>query len=115
MGLERLAAICGRLIAGGRDPATPAAAIAAGTCPQQRTITAPLGGLAAAVAAAQLVAPALVIVGDVVRFHELLAPAALVGPHVMAAPLAGDSLVAAVPAAFGTGARVAESEGGCDG
>ena len=115
MGLERLAAICARLIAGGCDPDTPAAAIAAGTCPQQRTITAPLRELATAVAAAQLVAPALVVVGDVVRFHELLAPAALVGPHVMAAPLAGDTLVAAVPATFGTGLWSADSEGGRDG
>ena len=36
MGLAHLESICNRLIAGGRDPNTPAAAIAAGTCPEQR-------------------------------------------------------------------------------
>jgi len=85
MGLGHLAAIRDRLLAAGRDPATPAAAIASGTCPDQRVITAPLAELPEAVAAAQLVAPALVVVGDVVAFRELWAPGALVGPALVPA------------------------------
>jgi uroporphyrin-III C-methyltransferase len=117
MGLERLAAICERLLAGGRVPDTPAAAIASGTTPDQRVVTAPLGGLAAAVAAAQLVPPALVVVGDVVRFRDLLAPAALVGPHLTAtaAEAPRGDLAAA---AFAPGAWLmarAGQEGGRDG
>jgi uroporphyrin-III C-methyltransferase len=80
MGLSQIAAIRDRLLAGGRDPATPAAAIASGSLPEQRVVTATLAELPTAVAAAQLVAPVLVVIGDVVRFHALLAPSALVGP-----------------------------------
>jgi uroporphyrin-III C-methyltransferase len=85
MGLQHLAAICDRLLAGGLAPDTPAAAIASGTFPDQRVVTAPLAGLAATVAAANLHAPALVVVGDVVRFRDLLAPSALVGRDLLAA------------------------------
>ena len=35
MGLSQLAGICQRLLAGGRDPRTPAAVIASGCCPEQ--------------------------------------------------------------------------------
>jgi uroporphyrin-III C-methyltransferase len=79
MGLTQLPRICERLLAGGRAANTPAAVISAGTRPDQRTVTAPLADLPTAVAAAQLVAPALVVVGDVVRCRELLAPSALAG------------------------------------
>jgi uroporphyrin-III C-methyltransferase len=82
MGLGQLDGICARLIAGGRSPQTPAAAIAGGTRPDQRVVSASLATLAAAVADAQLVAPALVVVGDVVRFRDLLAPSALTGAAV---------------------------------
>ena len=86
MGLSQLASICRRLLAGGRDPETPAAVIASGCCPEQRVVTAPLAELAEAVAAAQIVAPALVVVGDVVHFHALLAPSALAGVPVTTKP-----------------------------
>ena len=85
MGLTQLRGICDRLIAGGRSPETPAAAIAGGTRPDQRVVTAALAELPDAVAAAQLVAPALVVVGDVVRCRELLAPSALQGAPVSTA------------------------------
>jgi uroporphyrin-III C-methyltransferase len=88
MGLGQLTGICRRLLVGGRAADTPAAAIAAGTRPDQRVVTATLATLAEAVATAQLVAPALVVVGDVVRFRDRLAPSALVGPPVTAAGLA---------------------------
>ena len=59
MGLNQLPGIRDRLIAGGRAPETPAAAIAGGTRPDQRVVTASLANLPEVVAAAQLVAPAL--------------------------------------------------------
>jgi len=84
MGLSLLPAIRDRLIAGGRSPETPAAAIAGGTRPDQRVVTASLADLPEVVAAAQLVAPALVVIGDVVGCRELLAPSALHGVPVTA-------------------------------
>ena len=85
------------MIAGGRSPETPAAVIAAGTRPDQRVVTASLANLPEVVAAAQLVAPALVVIGDVVRYRELLAPSALNGVPVMAAQ-SEDSLLEPDPA-----------------
>ncbi len=84
MGLNQLPAITARLIAGGRGADTPAAVIASGTLPGQRVVTAPLGELARAASEAQIVAPALVVIGDVVRFRDLLAPSALHGAPVQA-------------------------------
>ena len=99
MGLSQLPGIRDRLIAGGRSPETPAAAIAGGTRPDQRVVTASLADLPEVVAAAQLVAPALIVVGDVVRCRELLAPSALNGVPVTAT--AGeDSRVEPGPAVF---------------
>ena len=85
------------MIAGGRSPETPAAAIAAGTRPDQRVVTASLANLPEVVAAAQLVAPALVVIGDVVRYRELLAPSALNGVPVTATQ-SEDSLLEPDPA-----------------
>lgn len=84
MGLHQLPSIAARLIAGGRAANTPAAVIAGGTRPDQRVVTAPLSDIAATASAAQLVAPALIVVGDVVRFRDLLAPSALSGVPVAA-------------------------------
>jgi uroporphyrinogen III methyltransferase / synthase len=75
MGLRHLGTICARLIDGGRSPDTPAAAIANGTCRTERIVSAPLAHLATAVAAADLDAPTLVVVGEVVGLRELLSPA----------------------------------------
>jgi uroporphyrin-III C-methyltransferase len=99
MGLGQLPGVRDRLIAGGRSAETPAAAIASGTRPDQRVVTATLAELPEMVAAAQLVAPALVVVGDVVRFRELLAPSALNGVPVTAAR-GEDSRVEPGPAVF---------------
>src|SRR5215510_5635074 len=46
MGVARLRAIADRLIAGGRSPDTPAAAVRWGTRPEQHTVRATLGTLA---------------------------------------------------------------------
>jgi uroporphyrin-III C-methyltransferase len=80
MGLRHLASICDRLLQGGRAADTPAAAIAAGTTPDERVVTAPLAELAAAVAEARLEAPALIVVGDVVRLRDLMTTVAFVRP-----------------------------------
>ena len=72
MGLRVLPAIAARLIEKGRSPDTPAASIASGTTPRQRVVSATLGTLADAVAAADLESPVLTIVGDVVRYRETL-------------------------------------------
>ncbi len=72
MGLVRLPIIAQSLIEQGKDPATPAAAIHLGSTSRQRTVTAPLAELPAAVAAAGLQSPTLVIIGAVVAFRERL-------------------------------------------
>jgi siroheme synthase len=71
MGLAKLPEIARELIAHGKDPATPAAAIAAGTTPDQQTVTAPLAELADA--ARGLESPVLIVVGEVVALREPLA------------------------------------------
>ncbi|HTO71562.1 MAG TPA: uroporphyrinogen-III C-methyltransferase [Myxococcota bacterium] len=73
MGTRWLEDICARVIAGGRDPATPAAAIARGTTPEQRVVVARLGELAARVRAAKLEAPTVIVIGRVVEFREHVA------------------------------------------
>lgn len=99
MGLSQLPRIRDRLLAGGRAPQTPAAVIASGTTPEQRVVTAPLAELPEAVVAAHLAAPALVVIGDVVRFRELLAPSALHGVPIQGtAP--DDSRIEPGPALF---------------
>jgi uroporphyrin-III C-methyltransferase len=73
MGLEALPAIVRGLIEHGSDAMTPAAVVSRGTLPDQRVVTAPLVGIAAA--AEGLPTPALLVVGDVVDVAALLAPA----------------------------------------
>jgi len=65
MGVKRLAENAAALIAGGRDPEQPAAAIERGTWPGQRTVNASLGTIAAAVERESIGAPALIVVGPV--------------------------------------------------
>lgn len=68
MGMANLAGICTRLVAAGIAAATPAAAIQNGTLESQRSVIAPLVDLPKHVAQAGLGSPAIVVVGDVVRF-----------------------------------------------
>jgi uroporphyrinogen III methyltransferase/synthase len=72
MGMRNLEALLDRLLAAGKSPDTPAAAVMEGSLPTQRVVTAPLGELAARVRAAGLTAPAVVVVGEVVRLRETL-------------------------------------------
>ncbi|KAB8162565.1 uroporphyrinogen-III C-methyltransferase [Streptomyces sp. 3MP-14] len=66
MAVERMAAIAETLIAHGRDPETPAAAIQEGTTPAERRVDATLATVAARIAEAGIRPPAVIVVGDVV-------------------------------------------------
>jgi uroporphyrinogen III methyltransferase / synthase len=72
MGVKRLAQNAASLVEAGRDPDQPAAAIERGTTSGQRTVTATLGTLAAAVEREGIGPPALVVVGPVVERREAL-------------------------------------------
>ncbi len=70
MGMRNLPALVGELIAGGKAPDTPAAAIMHGTLPEQRTCVSTLAELPEAIRSAGLSAPSVVVVGNVVRLRE---------------------------------------------
>jgi uroporphyrin-III C-methyltransferase len=70
MALNELGSLCERLVALGLDPATPAAVISRGTCPDQEVVVADVRGIANA--AEGLPGPALVVVGEVVGLRERL-------------------------------------------
>jgi uroporphyrinogen III methyltransferase/synthase len=73
MGVRRLSENASALIAGGRDPDEPAAAVERGTMAGQRTVTASLATLAAEVERAGIGAPAVIVVGEVVGRRDVLA------------------------------------------
>ena len=70
MGLHRLPVIAEKLIAAGKPAETPACIVRRATWPDQQSITAPLAELPAAVAAAGLKAPSLIIVGECIEQRE---------------------------------------------
>ncbi len=72
MGLVGLAQICEQLIAHGVSPEMPAAVVQQGTTQRQRVVSATLKDLAQQVAQANIKAPCLTIVGEVVRLREHL-------------------------------------------
>jgi uroporphyrin-III C-methyltransferase/precorrin-2 dehydrogenase/sirohydrochlorin ferrochelatase len=67
MAVANLGPIAAALVAGGRPPTTPCAVVENASLPAQRIMTATLADLADRVASADVVPPAVVIVGDVVR------------------------------------------------
>jgi len=73
MGLGGLATICQQLIAHGRARTTPAALVEQGTTAQQRVISSTLADLPRQAELKQVGAPALLIVGEVVKLRERLA------------------------------------------
>jgi uroporphyrin-III C-methyltransferase len=73
MGLSALASICSQLIAHGVGADMPAAVVQQGTTLDQRVVSGMLADLPTRVEAAQLQAPCLIIVGEVVRLREQLA------------------------------------------
>jgi uroporphyrin-III C-methyltransferase/precorrin-2 dehydrogenase/sirohydrochlorin ferrochelatase len=66
MAMDRLDKIARELILRGRDPGSPAAAIANATLPDQIAVRAPLSELAERVTEAGLAAPAVIVIGAVV-------------------------------------------------
>lgn len=72
MGLARLDTICRQLVAHGLPATTPAALVEQATTPRQRVVEGALGGLPALAAQHRVTAPALIVVGDVVRLHAEL-------------------------------------------
>lgn len=64
MGLHHLEEITAGLIQGGKSADTPAAVISKGTTPQQKTVRAKLGDLAAEVRKGELEAPAVIVIGE---------------------------------------------------
>jgi len=66
MAVENLAHITGQLLDHGRAPDEPAALIQSGTTAEQRTVTAPLGGILQAARDDGIASPAVLVVGDTV-------------------------------------------------
>jgi uroporphyrinogen III methyltransferase/synthase len=73
MGVKRLGENAAALIAAGRDPEQPAAAVERGTWPGQRTVSGTLGTIAATVEREGIGAPALIVIGPVAARREALA------------------------------------------
>jgi uroporphyrinogen III methyltransferase/synthase len=71
MGVGTLPRITARLLAAGRRADTPAAVIHRGTTEAEETVVGTLGDIAAR--AAQLQAPAVIVIGEAVAFRSLLA------------------------------------------
>jgi uroporphyrinogen III methyltransferase/synthase len=72
MGVKNLPDITRKLIAHGKSPDTPVALIRWGTTPGQQTVTGTLDDIAERVKEAGLKAPAIIVVGEVVRLRETL-------------------------------------------
>jgi uroporphyrinogen III methyltransferase/synthase len=72
MGVRQLAALAGRLQAGGRDGDQPAAVIERGTLAGQRVVSGTLATIASIATAAQIRAPAIAVFGPVAGLRERL-------------------------------------------
>ncbi|MFC1982299.1 uroporphyrinogen-III C-methyltransferase [Chloroflexota bacterium] len=72
MGMKNLSEIVARLKEYGRPPDTPVAVIKEGTSPEQETVVGNLEDIAARVEEHRLTAPAVIVVGDVVRLRGKL-------------------------------------------
>lgn len=67
MGVENAPKIAETLVELGRDPGTPVAVVCDGTMPTERTVLSRLGTLGADLAANHVKAPAIIVIGEVVR------------------------------------------------
>jgi len=88
MGVGHAALIEARLLAGGRDGATPVAIIERGTTARQRVLHTSLRGLADTVCTRQVRAPALIVVGEVAAADAAFAWFGAADAH---APVPGDA------------------------
>jgi uroporphyrin-III C-methyltransferase/precorrin-2 dehydrogenase/sirohydrochlorin ferrochelatase len=75
MAVAHLEQVAAELVKRGRGAGTPVALISEGTTPRQQVLTSTLGELARHGPPGQLRAPAVVVVGEVVRLREFLAAA----------------------------------------
>lgn len=66
MAVQNAPAIAAALLAGGRPPGTPVAAVCDGTMPGERTVLSTLGTLAVDLAANDVKPPAIIVIGNVV-------------------------------------------------
>lgn len=73
MGLKGLAHLCGKMIEHGLSADTPVAVVQQGTTLNQKVVIGTLTDIYDKAMAAQLKAPTLIIVGEVVKLHEKLA------------------------------------------
>ena len=73
MAIKRISAICTDLMAAGRSPNTPAAAVSWATTDKQRVIRATLGTLPELIAANKLPTPAVIVIGEVTTLNDKLA------------------------------------------
>ena len=73
MGLHTLPDISAGLIEAGRSSSTPVAIVSRGTCKDQRVLTGTLATISDLQESAQLPAPSIIIVGEVVKLHSELA------------------------------------------
>jgi uroporphyrinogen III methyltransferase / synthase len=72
MGVENIREIADRLMEHGRSPETPVALVRWGTWPRQQTLTSTLSGVAEDVQRVGFTAPAVTVVGEVVRLRDTL-------------------------------------------
>ncbi|HXH39429.1 MAG TPA: uroporphyrinogen-III synthase, partial [Thermoanaerobaculia bacterium] len=72
LGFANLPMIARKLTGHGVSPDRPVAVISKATTPDQRTVTGTLATIEARVAEANLPTPALIVVGDVVKMHEVI-------------------------------------------
>jgi len=72
MGLHTLELIVAGLVEKGKAVSTPIALVSQGSTPEQRVLTGTLENILAKQAVAQLAAPAIIIVGEVVSLHNKL-------------------------------------------
>ncbi|PKM94743.1 MAG: uroporphyrinogen-III C-methyltransferase [Firmicutes bacterium HGW-Firmicutes-1] len=72
MGVENLENICAKLMQYGKSPSTPAAIIYRASTPYQRVVVEQLDNLVVAAKTAQMEAPSLIVIGEVVNFRSQL-------------------------------------------
>jgi uroporphyrinogen III methyltransferase / synthase len=70
MGVKNLPEIVDQLIKNGKSPETPVALVRWGTTSRQETVSGFLSDIVEKVRAAKLKAPAIIVIGDVVRLRE---------------------------------------------
>lgn len=71
MGMSNLGHIVQQLLANGLSANIPAAAIQNGTLPNQQQVVATLGQLESLIVAKNMVSPAIVVIGEVVRYADI--------------------------------------------